>query len=217
MRIRPDAQPFLRRSLAVLSALAQDATGNGKDKVEGRIFAQWLKDGTPKLRLIASDGRRACRITLPGDEFVPVGEATFKLPAIDTPARKQESHTIFKAENGAVRLIGGHTQETVFGVEFESADSYPEMVNDMIDDARRLDATTAAVRLELNPEFVADALAIVTGFWAQLPDALVEKDKPRFTWVMPGHKHEPLFLEASPGSQVPPFKIEYLLMPYRSP
>ena len=218
MRLRADARPFLRKTLATLSALAGDATGAKAAAIVNRIHARWHADkGYTCVTLSASDGHRACRVTLPGDGAPANVSTTFHLACDDSPARKVECEEIrFDIEQGKVWIAAGNLAWPLEPPNSADAQTYPSQeLTDLFTSANAL-RDTAASRVELNPNYLADGLAIFTGFWDKLPDTLVAKNKPRFDFIT-GGKHDPILLVTELPTTAPPFRIEYLLMPYCTP
>lgn len=205
------SRPFLRRSIATLSALAAaPATGKAAHLIHKRIHVAWAWNA---VTLTASDGMRMLMVKLFNDSVSPVGSAVFEVGENFVP-RKLETHSISLSESGSV-VLEGDAGLIDLGHVGTGDEAYP------IEEARSLFETARAKRehgaahLEVNPEFMADGLDIITGFWQHLPEALQAKFAPRFDFHTSA-PHAPVLL-TSEYPHTPPYRIEYLLMPYRSP
>ena len=205
------SRPFLRKSIATLSALAAaPATGKAAALVHKRIHVAWAWNS---VTLTACDGVRALTVKLFNDSVSSLCTAVFEV-GTDPAPRKTETHTIALSDAGSVVLTGDAGTFDLGHVGKGDADYPIDETRTLFDDARAKREHGAAV-LELNPEFFTDGLDIVTGFWGALPEAMQAKHPPRFN-LHTSHKHAPMLLTSEYPS-APPFHLEYLLMPYRSP
>jgi hypothetical protein len=219
---------LLRRSLAILGAIAAEAHGKGKGRVLGRVHAQWhMLDTSPAVTLTAIDGHRSCSITLRGDASgnTSAGEAAFALSG-DPFLNDEQLHTIFRASNGEVKLIGERTEpvgiartrveQAAFGLNLGKSDEpYPIEVLAEVKEAAKVgfatDFNNRGIRkMEINPEYMADGLAIINGFWGRVaPDLL-----PRVDMAIPPHPNAPIVFTSEYPEKAPLFRIEYIIMPY---
>ncbi|MFZ2152093.1 MAG: hypothetical protein WAV09_03235 [Minisyncoccia bacterium] len=225
---------LLRKALGILGAIAAEAHDEAKAQVLNRVHTRWWIDNSiPKVTLTAADGFRACSITLTGEGIATEGESVFKLsgdPFEGPQFKDARLHTIFRSANGDVKVIGERlisvglsaTREVVdaFGENLWHLDEvYPmqtlKYVREQMSIGFATDFNNRGVRtMTLNPSYMADGLAIIDGFWQRVAP---ETEPQRVLMEMPPHPHAPILLTSQYPEKQPLFRIEYILMPCRSP
>ncbi len=225
---------LLGRSLAMLGSIAGKANGAEAASILNRVHARWHASG---VTLTATDAHRALLITLaperPGISLPPEeSEAVFNLSP-DPWSEGQLFHTIFRAPDGDVKLIGERmepvgisrtrTEPAAFGINLGHVKS-PSGVSDgsayPIGSINSLRADFGqgkkhGVRLmEVNPVYMAGGLAMVSGLWQCVQHPAHPE---RVDMQLPDHQHAPMRFTSKCPEKQPLFEIEYILMPYRSP
>ena len=192
-----------------------------------RIHANWHPASFgPGVVLTASDGHRACLITLAGEktEAAPDTMATFELDSDLTGIPDGDLHTIYCTPDDEVRLIGmtrepvgisvSRTEPSAFGFQFKKSNPYPIAVLNGFR-SNLLERQAHGLRtVEINPEYLGDALAIITGFWTRTAG---EDKAPHVTMHVPHYVRAPLLIVSQYPAKQPVFRVEYIVMPYTNP
>ena len=199
---------LLGRSLSMLGSIASRVVNSpSAARVVNRVHAKW---DTESVTLTATDGHRALTITLASAGLhAAQAEAVFQMGA-DGWSEGQALHTIFRAPDGDVKVFGdaggwnlGHVVDA----------NYPsEAIVEIREDI--LAGSGAVGAMEINPVYVAEGLAMINGLWALVQHPAFPE---RVTMTIPDHKHAPMMFTSQFPEKQPLFRIEYILMPYRTP
>jgi hypothetical protein len=225
---------LLRQSLDILGAIASNPSPKSQQKnwIENRIHIEWgpytrpvRLPGSPEVgavTLTATDSHRSLEISIAQDPSIGYnpGRALIVAPAVAQWPRLAQLDAIFLNAQGhtcAIRAPGAEPAIQPWGIDLgahpDGADSYP------IEKLREIHAsvkeTVGTVRMmELNPEYMADGLSIITALW----DRAVNEQVPRrLDMHLPGHKHAPMMFDSQHPYENPIFSITYVIMPYRTP
>lgn len=203
----PRSPALLRRALRALAALASEAHGEATKQIHETIHAE-IRAGL--LTLTASDGHRACAVSLPGRGAL---EGAWSLTFPADPAHPVLQGQPFFTE---LRLA----PQPVFARIFLTDDGAPQldysipMLNELAYPIERVrqhqaEAERAAGRaargILVNPAYLADGLVIVNSLWSVL-----ERTPPEVTLVSPDTASTAVALK----SKTQDFSVFYCVMPY---
>lgn len=225
---------LLGRSLAMLGSVARTSSGPQAANVLNRVHARWHAEG---VTFTASDAHRALIITLGPESYPaipppPGADASIFMLSPEPWSEGQTLHTIFRAPDGSVKVIGERmapvgisrtrTEPDAYGIDLGcvAGATYPTDILDALraamDQGFATDFNNRGKRImEINPSYMADGLAMINGLWPLVQRPVTYN--PRVTMNIPPHPHTPMSFVSQYPEQQPLFKVEYILMPYRTP
>lgn len=218
---------LLGKVLASLGHLAAETHGDFAPRLLNRIHIRWTIDS---VILTASDGNRACLVTLLGERAG--GEPGESVIAISPQpwSRDLALHTIFRSGDGSAKVIGEkivpigisrtRTELDAFGLDLGHVnEEYPAANLDEIREHAKVGFVTdfntnGMRRLQINPTYLLDALNLIENLWQASPVA----EPPHVDIILPPHPHAPMsFVSHWEKTKPPLFNVEYIIMPYRTP
>lgn len=204
---------LLRTTMRILAAIASDPKGAARDVVNETLYMHSVTSHgkLEGLRFVASDGHRACAITLgPVSESRPIAPATFRVPA--DPQHALLRDRFIGVTPNAFTAIDHASDPLTKVVKLLVHQPVPfpiDVVQEHFDSLN--DASKPSIRrATLNAEYVSDGLSIVRALWKSTQLA------PQFEFIWPINVERAFGITSRCTNETGLlFAVEYVVMPYK--